>query len=142
MEPIRTCHIPLLAYRYHIHANSRRHIKLPIVHRHTRHDGLTTQSPAPTHTTVLNPQVRVFRRQRIIHFGILSKHGGMRFHLVVHDFPLVDDQILDIQRRRNQFPACSVMIKLSTRKRQDGHTQLIEFFIDDAGMLTERQSEL
>ena len=66
----------------------------------------------------------------------------MRFHLVVHNRPLVRHAVLHRQRRRNHLPARTVVVELTARQRQDSHLQAVQLLIHDAWMCPQCQSEL
>ena len=66
----------------------------------------------------------------------------MWFHLTLHDRPLVTHKILHRQRRRNQLPACTIMIELTTRQRQDSDSQRIQFFVSYTWMPPKSKTKL
>ena len=65
----------------------------------------------------------------------------MRFYLVMHDLPLINHQILYIQRRRKQFTTRPIMIELPARQRKNRHTQLVQLLIDNLRIFTQSQTK-
>ena len=139
---VRTGHVFRLAHRYDVDADTFGHIQRPVVTGHAGHDVLAMQAPLLPYATVLDPDVGIVGRETIAQVGILYEHGRMRLHLVVHDFALVDDQVLYTEGGRKQFAAGSIVIELAPRQRQDGHAQLVQLLVDNAGMFAQREAKV
>ena len=117
-------------------------MQLPIVHRNPRNHMPIGKHPSFPDKTVFNPQFRIAGGQQTRNFGVLNKHGRMWLDLALHDRPLVAHKILHRQRRRNQFPACTIMIKLAARQRQDSDSQCIQLFVNYTRMSPKSKTEL
>ena len=100
------------------------------------------QFPMLSYITILYPSIRIGCSQRNLQLRILNEHCRMRFHLAVHDLTLVNNDILYAQSRRNQFPARSIMIEFPTWQRKHSYTQLVQFFVFNARMFAQSQTEL
>ena len=103
------------ADRHHIHTLPLVQPDLPVVLGHTRDDVLARQGPALAYPAVLHPEVLVLRRDAHPRDGILYEHCRMRLQRVVHDLPLVVDEILDRQGRGEEFVGRAKMVKFATR---------------------------
>ena len=141
MEAIRASGKRIVAHRNGIDADSGRDLELPVVGRNTGHDGLLMEGPPLPYAAVLDPKLGVGSGERVVDIGILNEHSGMGLHLVMHNLALVDDPILNVERGGQQFAAGAIVVELATGKRQDGHTQAIEFLVGYARMLAKRQAE-
>ena len=66
--------------------------------------------------------------------GILDKDGGMRLTVMMHDLPLVIDDILYRHSRGNHLPRCTEMKELATRQRYDSDREFMQFRVINRGM--------
>ena len=84
----------MVTHRYYVDTLARLQTDLPIILRHTRYHMVVGQPPAWTHVAVLNPNVAVLLSKPHLRYGILHKDTWMGLTVQMHDFALVDDQIL------------------------------------------------
>ena len=113
----------------------------PVVLRHSRHHILLRQLPSAAHVRVLQPDVFVGFREQRFHPCILREYRRLLLHLLLQDFPLVLHQVLQRQRRRQQFRCRSEVVEFPARQRQHRHTQPVDFLVLQARMLTHGAAE-
>ena len=73
--------------------------------------------------------------------GILCEDRGMRLSVMMHDLPLVIDDILYSQRRGDHLTGGAEMIELTTCQRYDSHRQRTEFRVIDGRLGTRGSTE-
>ena len=86
--------IHIIVHRHHVDAFARVKPQLPSVDRHTCDHVVLCQCPRSVHAAVFHPYIFVVFGKSEIHLGILHKDGRMRPSVVMHDTPLVVDDIL------------------------------------------------
>ena len=116
----------VLADRHNVETLSRRQVHLPVVMWHASDDIVMGECPAATYMAVLHPDIFVLRRKADLRHGILHEDGRMRFAVVVHDVPLVTDNVLQGQCRGEHLTRCAEMIELTVVQRYDGHRQPVQ----------------
>ena len=94
IDMIATHHVVVFPYGHNIQTLTRSELYLPIITRHTRDDMITRQRPFLAYMTILNPDIRILRREGYIHQRILNEDRRMRLAVVVHDETLVGHHIL------------------------------------------------
>ena len=114
----------------------------PVVAGHARHDVVVRERPVGADVAVFNPDVRVMRVKVNLGDGILNKNRRMGFAIMVHNLPLIADDILQREGRRNHLAGSAEMIELATRERHYGHGQLAQGGVVERGMRAQRTSEV
>ena len=142
VESVRSSHKTPFTHRHHVDADPFGHLHLPCVAGHTGNDVSAVQFPFLSHVAVLDPHLRIFRSQPAFHLRVLHEDSRMRFHLMMHDGPLVHHTVLHGECRGDHLPARTIVVELPARQRQNRHLQLRQLLVVQTRMRSQCRSEV